>query len=361
MGDTIVRAKTLVARTRRTDGFRRQVLEAEREQKRAEERERRRVEAARKRQQAIRERRRVTAMFLVLLLLVLLIFVMDTMGATPDAPAETAELPEAQEEPESPAASATEQEAVSNGGDSPPAEQKSGRAASFPDTLAEYHSDGIGTENRFNNLRVACEKIDGYVLEAGEQFSFNDTVGERTKERGFLEASVYTTDDNGLEVGGGICQVASTLYECALGCDLQIDERSAHMYTVEYVPYGLDATVYWGYIDLKFTNNSGAPIQIQAEASDSGVTVRMLGKKTSDKRIALSSEIVNTYEFDVKKNVDYTKDVGYSEWETMPKNGYDVFSYQDIYSADGELLEHRLVTASYYQKIDLILRVGPDT
>ncbi|MEA4965273.1 MAG: VanW family protein [Oscillospiraceae bacterium] len=359
-GDTIVHSKRLAAREKGTlaDEIREKACEADRQKRlHAEQEHRRRM--------AREQRKRELRMFLAVLVVVGVVFAVDalvkrTPGTSAEEPAAqtTGSLAEMTTSPETPAETDLETQAETGEGVGAAGPLNQGVG---PDLLAEYTSKGTGSQNRYNNLKVACGLLNGMVLQPGEQFSFNEAVGERTTERGFLEASVYTTAENNIEVGGGICQVASTLYDCALGCDLTIDERTAHIYTVEYVPYGLDATVNWGSLDLKFTNNTGYPLEIQTEATDSGVTARLYGTKTTANTITLESEIVNTYAFETIKDVDYTKDVGYSEWETLPKNGYDVFSYQDIYSGSGELLEHRFVTASYYQKIDLVIRVGPYT
>lgn len=377
--DTIVRTRTLVARGRKStaDEIREKAREADRAEKERREQERKKEIAARKRKYEKQQRRRELVMFLVVLLVVGGIFLADALTQqsepVPEQPAaetmetaevpaeETASLAELNAPPPDGSPAVPEEPGKEETGpkepETPPAEEEN----PFPDVLAEYQSEGRGSDNRVNNLIKACETIHAYVLEPGEQFSFNEVLGERTEARGYLPASIYTTEEDNVAVGGGICQVASTLYLCALKSGLQIDERSAHIYTVEYVPYGLDATIDWGHLDLKFTNSTDHPIQIRAEVTYLGVYIRLLGTDSDDTYIELTNEIVNTYEFDTIKQVNYTKDVGYSEWLTLPKNGYDVISYQDIYSADGELLEHREVTKSYYQKIDLILEVGPYT
>lgn len=372
---TIVRKRTLVARGKQSDPdeIRRKAREAEKKKQEAEALARRQEAAERKKRMAKLERRRSWLMFGALLALVIVIFVIDAVSrdsrgpkALEKAEPTAAMQPESREELHSLAEmAAPETEALPAVPDPEPEPEPDPEPEPEPevilykDKLAEYFSDGVGSQNRYNNLQVACSLLDGYILEDGEQFSFNEVVGERTAERGFLEASVYTTEEDNLQLGGGICQVASTLYACALTADLQIDERSAHIYTVSYVPDGLDATIDWGHLDLKFTNNTGAPLKIRASAWENGVMVRLFGTNNREGYIKLSSEVINTYKFDVIEKVDYTKPAGYAEWETLPKDGYDVFSYQDIYSADGELLEHRYVATSYYQKIDLVICVGP--
>lgn len=362
--DTIVHSKRLTAHGKKplTEEIREKALEAERQK-------RQRAEQERRKRMAQQQKKRELSMFLVVLVVVGAIFVADALLKQQPSQKknQTQQETVASENLATLTTTPVETTAVetTNAAETTSAETEAAAGKVNPnvgnDLLAEFFSTGTGSKNRYNNLQVACGLLSGTVLDPGEQFSFNDTVGERTTERGFLEASVYTTAENNIEVGGGICQVASTLYECALAADLRIDERTAHLYTVEYVPYGLDATVSWGSLDFKFTNTTENPLEIWAGATDQGVTIRLYGTKTGTNYIKLASEIINTYAFETIKNVDYTKDVGYSEWETLPKNGYDVFSYQDIYDEDGELLERRFVTTSYYQKIDLVIRVGPYT
>lgn len=145
----------------------------------------------------------------------------------------------------------------------------------FPDLLATYYTYFATTnKERSNNLKLAASKINELVLEPGQQFSFNDTVGERTEANGFQKATVYTNEGTNEGFGGGICQTSSTLYYTCILSNLQIDERKNHRYTVTYMRdelsgynvYGNDATVNWGTIDYKFTNNKQYPIKIEMYA-----------------------------------------------------------------------------------------------
>ena len=110
---------------------------------------------------------------------------------------------------------------------------------------------------------LACEEIDGTVLQPGEVFSFNGTVGERTAEKGYKEGIIYADGGSSeSEVGGGICQVSSTLYAAVEKAGLEIVERHSHSLKVTYIPKGMDATVDWGNKDFKFANNTGEAIYI---------------------------------------------------------------------------------------------------
>ena len=138
------------------------------------------------------------------------------------------------------------------------------RSTLFCDVLGTCQTpyNGSDTNDRNTNLHLACEAINGVVLLPGETFSYNNTLGERTPERGYRPAPSYV---NGLTVdtyGGGICQVSTTLYYCALLADLPIVERHTHGYLSDYIDPGMDASVNWGSADLRFTNNTSYPIRL---------------------------------------------------------------------------------------------------
>ena len=195
----------------------------------------------------------------------------------------------------------------------------------FRDLLGTRTTDfSFSTPNRANNVRLVAAKLDGLILQPGEQFSYNGYVGQRTEEAGFLAAPAYDNGKVVYEIGGGICQVSSTLYYAVLCANLQVDDRTCHYFEVNYLPRGLDATVSWPSPDFKFTNNREYPIKIHATAgSDYRLTIEIWGS-----------------------NIDGTYVVPASSWwayydEEHPKVqiGYQAVSYRDIYDADGNLIE----------------------
>ncbi len=195
----------------------------------------------------------------------------------------------------------------------------------FRDLLGTRTTDfSFSTPNRANNVRLVAEKLDGLVLKPGEQFSYNGYVGQRTEEAGFLAAPAYDNGKVVYEVGGGICQVSSTLYCAVLSANLQVDDRTCHYFEVNYLPRGLDATVSWPSPDFKFTNNRDYPVKLRATAgSDMRLTIEIWGS-----------------------NIDGTYVVPTSSWwayydEEHPKVqiGYKAVSYRDVYDKDGNLIE----------------------
>ncbi len=162
----------------------------------------------------------------------------------------------------------------------------------FRDVLGYCETKHTDDENRNNNLRLACEAMDGLILQPGEVFSYNDTLGPRTKERGYLRAGAYSGWELVQSYGGGICQGSSTIYGAALYADLEIVQRRNHGYKVGYVEPGLDATVNWGGPDFQFRNSTHFPIKIAAEVSDGFVKVSILGTEERDYYIEMESEAV---------------------------------------------------------------------
>ena len=122
--------------------------------------------------------------------------------------------------------------------------------------------------DRISNVKKACERLDGLVLIPGQTLSFNDTLGERTEANGWKPATAYANGEVRQEYGGGICQVSSTLYNAVLYANLEIVERACHQFQVGYLPWGMDATVSWGWPDFKFRNDAEYPVKIHAWVDD---------------------------------------------------------------------------------------------
>ncbi len=124
------------------------------------------------------------------------------------------------------------------------------------------------SKNRISNVKKACELLDGIMLMPGETFSYNDTLGERIPENGWLPAPAYADGEVRQENGGGICQVSSTLYNAVAYSNLRVLERECHQFQVGYLPAGMDATVSWGWPDFRFMNTKLYPIKIHAWVDD---------------------------------------------------------------------------------------------
>lgn len=231
------------------------------------------------------------------------------------------------------------------------------RDSLFADVLASYDSPHTWINDRTHNLELACQAIDGTILMPGETFSFNGTVGERTKEKGYREAIVYVSGESVPQRGGGVCQVASTIYYCALMADLEIVTRAPHMYFVTYVPAGMDATVYWGSQDFKFRNSTEYPLRIDASVSDGYVHIKLVGTETKDYTVKMTYDIVSTTDWKtVEKEVT---DGSYANGEviTTPYTGYKVITYMHKYDKDGKEISVEQVAVSNYNKRDKVVAV----
>ena len=164
-----------------------------------------------------------------------------------------------------------------------------GDEAYFRDELGYCETKHTNNENRNTNLTLACAALDGVILQPGEEFSFNGTVGERTKEKGYMPAAAYSGTRTVNSTGGGVCQVSTTLYNAALIADMEIVFRINHGYRSSYIAIGLDATVNWGGPDFQFRNNSHFPIMIKAEVSDGYVKIKLMGTDEKDYYVKMTS------------------------------------------------------------------------
>ena len=231
----------------------------------------------------------------------------------------------------------------------------------YTDVLGEFKTpyQGEDDNNRNTNLALACAAINNVVLLPGEEFSYNATLGERTEAGGYKPAGSYV---NGLTVdtiGGGICQVSSTLYYCTLLADLKIIERWPHGYISNYTDPGMDASVSWPNADLHFANNTGYPIKIEAYRADGNVTVRILGTDTKDYYVEMHYTITSTDPYEIVYE-EYPPDneKGYYDGQVLitPYSGYKVLAYKHKYSkADGSLISNTLESTNEYSRRDLVM------
>ena len=147
----------------------------------------------------------------------------------------------------------------------------------FRDLIGECTTRVAGTMDRVTNVRLSAEAINGIILEPGEEFSFNGTVGVRSTSRGFRPGGAYIGGEMVTVIGGGVCQASSTLYSAIKDTEISVTERYAHGRPVPYLPRGRDATVFWNRLDFKFVNNTDYPILIEMELEDRSLTARVIG------------------------------------------------------------------------------------
>ena len=152
----------------------------------------------------------------------------------------------------------------------------------FPDLLASYSTKYVNNPDRTTNLKLAASKIDGTVIMPGEIFSYNKVVGKRTIAAGYKNAAIYQDGEVVDGLGGGICQISTTLYNAVIEAGMLIEERRNHMFVPSYADAGKDATVVWGSTDFKFENRRDYPIKIDTYVSGGTARVRIYGLKTNE-------------------------------------------------------------------------------
>lgn len=229
----------------------------------------------------------------------------------------------------------------------------------FGDCLGTYTTRyNPGEIGRTKNVNLAARSINNIILKKGEIFSYNNILGERTEARGYSGAKVYAGGEVVDGLGGGICQVSSTLYNAVLFADLQIVTRTCHSLPVAYVPLGRDATVSYGSIDFKFKNQYDEPIKVSASSSGGSLTVSIYGKKTSDKEVELYTERISTIPFEVVERLDETIPDGTTKVKQSGSDGAVVKTYKKVIE-NGKVISNKLLHTSRYNPINKIVLVPP--
>ncbi len=238
----------------------------------------------------------------------------------------------------------------------------------FRDELAYAETPHTNDANRNTNLKLACEAINGTVLMPGDTFDYNKALGERTEERGYKPAGALSAGTSTTEIGGGICQVSSTLYYCTLLSDLEIVTRRSHSLPSSYMPMmGIDATVSWGGPDFRFKNDTNYPIRIEAEVSGGYVKVRLVGTDEKDYYIKMEAKIVevlNPATVEETYTASEAKAKGYKDGQVkqQPVTGYTVYSYKCKYDKETDELISRdyEATSNYVKKDKIVIVVVPE-
>lgn len=259
----------------------------------------------------------------------------------------------------------------------------------FADVLGSCDSTHTNNAGRTKNLELACKAIDGMILNPGEEFSFNKVVGERTPEKGYQPAIVYVTGGaSESETGGGVCQVASTIYTSCLLANLQVTERAPHMYLVTYVQAGMDATIYWGSLDFKFKNSTDYPLRIDASVSGGYCHIKLVGTEPEDKdydHVVLRHDTINSKapktvgedgkEITIVKgggvdengnaiDIAINADGEYFKLGAIKEGaytGYTVVAYRDFVDKDGKVLKTETLHTDVYNSRNTKYALTPYT
>ena len=223
--------------------------------------------------------------------------------------------------------------------------------------LTKFPNSG---DNRRSNLRLCAGKLDGLILYPGETFSYNETVGERTEEAGFLPAPAYVDGDVKDEIGGGACQISSTLYASTLFAFLETVDRTCHVFPVNYMQAGTDATVTipeaGKSIDFKFRNNKNFPIMIKTffNNEESTINIEIWGTLEEDDYMPIEFDNTYAWVYDYDRLVEpaYPDRPGYiiklyveylGGFEDEFSSGYRTLTHRHVIDADGNIVEDEIV------------------
>lgn len=230
----------------------------------------------------------------------------------------------------------------------------------FRDVLGEARTHVSGSAGRIGNVKLSAKLINGIVLNSGDTFSYNDSVGKRTEARGFKPAPAYVKGETVDEVGGGICQTSSTLYLACLLSNMEITERYAHRYVPAYIDWGMDATVSWGGPDYKFTNNTLYPVKIVTEYSKGYLTIKLLGTNIDGIRVKMTNEVLSKTPWETVYQEDSTMAPGSPDVvKVTPYTGYKVKTYQTIYDKNGSVIDSHFEAASDYKVRNKVVLQAP--
>ncbi|MBS5946346.1 MAG: VanW family protein, partial [Peptoniphilus harei] len=228
--------------------------------------------------------------------------------------------------------------------------------------LGDFETDySSSVKNRKENIRLAASKFNNMKLNPGDEISFNDVVGEISEKTGFKSATVIVGGEYESGIGGGICQVSTTLYNSLILSDLEITERHNHSRPIHYVDLGTDAAVARGYKDLKFKNNTNNPILILSEANGEKLNFKVLGNGSDrDYEVKIIPQLLGT----VSPGVDTIYSDALPEGESTVREsgarGYSYKTYKEIIK-NGEVVEKKEISKSYYLPKDKVVVVGTGT
>lgn len=229
----------------------------------------------------------------------------------------------------------------------------------FPDLLGTCSTKYVASNrNRTTNLQLAAQKVNGTVLLPGEEFSYNKVVGERTIQAGYKEAAVYSNGQVVDGLGGGICQISSTLYDAVIYANLGIKERRNHQFVTSYLPAGKDATVVYGSQDFKFVNTRKYPIRIEATVNGGIAKISIWGiKEEVEYDITIETRKIATIESTTQYIQDPTLPAGKEVVQQAGHSGSKVEAYK-VVKLNGQVVSRTLLSKDTYNAMKRIVRIG---
>ena len=230
----------------------------------------------------------------------------------------------------------------------------------FPDQLSTFKTRyDASDKDRTTNLILACKKLDGKVIMPGETFSYNSTLGPRSTATGYKNAKVYENGEVVDGIGGGICQISSTLYNAALMADMQIIERRNHQFVTSYVGAGRDATVVYGLTDFKFKNTRKYPIKLKASSISGIATISIFGIKEEEREYTYTfkTNTISTIPFTTKYVEDASLNPGQEVVKQKGANGLVTQTYMTKMK-NGKIISSQLLSKDTYSAMQKIIRRG---
>jgi vancomycin resistance protein YoaR len=227
------------------------------------------------------------------------------------------------------------------------------------DNLGEYSTKFNAADyDRTHNVKIATNSASGILIKPGEIYSVDKMMGPRLAKYGYKEAKVIINNELVPGIGGGVCQVSSTMYNAALLSNMKIIERRSHSLPSSYIPLGRDATISEGYIDLKFQNTSQYPIYIHGEVKGSWVKFSIYGRNENPGRtVKIRTEVVKTTQPQITIIEDPTLPEGTEVEEKKAYTGYVVKSYR-IVMENGVEISREELPQSVYRVANGVKRVG---
>lgn len=232
----------------------------------------------------------------------------------------------------------------------------------YKDLLATVTTSMDGVATRSFNVNRAAESCNGKVIQPGEVFSYIGTIGDPSARNGYKTSTGYQNGETVAMDGGGVCQVSSSLYYCAVYSNLEIVRRACHAFATGYIPNGLDATIYYPSLDFKFRNNTGFPIKIVAytEGGAAGkLTVQFYGSNPDGIKVETQRYTQSSTGWTTVYEPDETLPRGTTKVKTTPYTGYVVDVYRCVYDAKGSLLSRTFENHSTYAKRDKVILYNP--
>ncbi|MFZ5626399.1 MAG: VanW family protein [Bacillota bacterium] len=212
--------------------------------------------------------------------------------------------------------------------------------------------------DRAYNVMVAANAVNGVLLAPGQVFSFNKIVGPRSKEAGYRDAPVIINNELVPGVGGGVCQVSTTLYNSVLLAGLEIVERTNHSIPVKYVPVGRDATVTYGGLDFKFRNNRNHWLYLKSQIAGNRLIFKVFGDPAENVNVELIDQITQVIEPKVITVTDPNLPKGQKVVKEEGHRGYRHYTVRIIKNRQGKVLKREVVTKSYYKPKNWVYAVG---